>query len=206
MKTPPKRRRAAALRYTPGKDRAPKVAAKGSGAVAEHIIRVAREHGIPVKEDPDLMAVLAGLDIEQEIPADLYLAVAELLAFVYSLNGKKKPGYAFFSRRQPSQPEGSGSCRGFTPNRPQSSGLGPARRFWRAFRVGGSPAAAPARWAHKPKLGADSGRRPARLGPFRGRPHDSFAPAAVKILTHSSPRRRPAVAGQAFCQVGVVAF
>jgi flagellar biosynthesis protein len=92
MKIPPKRRRAAALRYTPGKDRAPKVAAKGSGAVAEHIIQVAREHGIPVKEDPDLMAVLAGLDIEQEIPADLYLAVAELLAFVYSLNGKKKPG------------------------------------------------------------------------------------------------------------------
>ncbi|MFY9944061.1 MAG: EscU/YscU/HrcU family type III secretion system export apparatus switch protein [Desulfobacterales bacterium] len=91
MKTPPKRRRALALRYTPGKDPAPKVAAKGSGAVADHIIRVARAHGIPVKEDPDLMAVLGGLDIEQEIPADLYLAVAELLAFVYSLNGKKSP-------------------------------------------------------------------------------------------------------------------
>ena len=91
MKTPPKRRRAVALRYKPGKDRAPKVAAKGSGAVAENIIRLAREHGIPVKEDPDLMAVLGGLDIEQEIPADVYLAVAELLAFVYSLNGKKAP-------------------------------------------------------------------------------------------------------------------
>ena len=91
MKTPPKRRRAVALRYKPGKDRAPKVAAKGSGAVAENILRLAREHGIPVKEDPDLMAVLGGLDIEQEIPADVYLAVAELLAFVYSLNGKKAP-------------------------------------------------------------------------------------------------------------------
>ncbi|MFO7496729.1 MAG: EscU/YscU/HrcU family type III secretion system export apparatus switch protein [Desulfobacterales bacterium] len=52
---------------------------------------MARAHGIPVKEDPDLMAVLGGLDIEQEIPTDLYLAVAELLAFVYSLNGKKSP-------------------------------------------------------------------------------------------------------------------
>lgn len=91
MKTPPKRRRAVALRYKPGKDRAPKVAAKGSGAVAENILRLAREHGIPVKEDPDLLAVLGGLDIEQEIPADVYLAVAELLAFVYSLNGKKAP-------------------------------------------------------------------------------------------------------------------
>jgi flagellar biosynthesis protein len=91
MHTPPKRRRAVALRYTPGKDRAPKVAAKGSGNVAERIVRTARELGIPVREDPDLMALLGGLDIEQEIPADLYLAVAELLAFVYALNGKKTP-------------------------------------------------------------------------------------------------------------------
>jgi flagellar biosynthesis protein len=91
MKTSPKKRRAVALRYKPGRDRAPKVAAKGSGAVAEQIIRLAQEHGIPVREDPDLTAVLGGLDIEQEIPADVYLAVAELLAFVYSLNGKKAP-------------------------------------------------------------------------------------------------------------------
>ena len=91
MRTPPKRRRAVALRYTPGKDRAPKVAAKGSGDVAERIVRTARELGIPVREDPDLMALLGGLDLEQEVPADLYLAVAELLAFVYALNGKKTP-------------------------------------------------------------------------------------------------------------------
>ncbi len=91
MHTNTKRRRAVALRYTPGKDRAPKVAAKGSGDVAERIVRTARELGIPVREDPDLMALLGGLDIEQEIPADLYLAVAELLAFVYALNGKKTP-------------------------------------------------------------------------------------------------------------------
>ena len=91
MKALSKRRRAVALRYTPGEDRAPKVTAKGSGNVAERIVRTARELGIPVKEDPDLMALLGGLDIEQQIPAELYLAVAELLAFVYALNGKKTP-------------------------------------------------------------------------------------------------------------------
>ena len=86
-----KRKQAVALRYRPDKDTAPRVAAKGSGLIAEKIIELAREHGIPVKDDPDLLEVLSKLDIEEEVPPTVYVAVAELLAFVYSLNRKKRP-------------------------------------------------------------------------------------------------------------------
>lgn len=85
-----KRKKAVALRYDPGKDRAPRVTAKGAGEVAERIIQVAREHDIPVKDDADLVEVLSKLEIEREIPPDVYVVVAELLAFVYSVNNKKK--------------------------------------------------------------------------------------------------------------------
>ena len=81
-------RRAAALRYRSEKDSAPRLTAKGSGAVAEKIIALARQQGIPIQEDPALIQVLAGLDLNQEIPASIYLVVAEILAFVYRLNGK----------------------------------------------------------------------------------------------------------------------
>ena len=86
-----KRKQAVALRYRPDKDTAPRVAAKGSGLVAERIIELARKHGIPVKDDPDLLEVLSKLEIEEEVPPAVYVAVAELLAFVYSLNRKKRP-------------------------------------------------------------------------------------------------------------------
>lgn len=85
-----KRKKAVALKYDPLKDRAPKVTAKGAGEVAERIIQVAREHDIPVKDDADLVEVLSKLEIEREIPPDVYVVVAELLAFVYSVNNKKK--------------------------------------------------------------------------------------------------------------------
>ena len=63
--------------------------AKGKGKVAQNIIDLARKHDIPIKDDPDLIAVLSSLDIDEEIPSEIYVAVAELLAFVYSLNAKK---------------------------------------------------------------------------------------------------------------------
>ena len=84
-------KKAVALKYQPEKDTSPKVTAKGSGNVADKIIEIARKHGIPVKDDPDLVEVLSKLDIKEEIPASVYLVVAELLAFAYSLNKKKKP-------------------------------------------------------------------------------------------------------------------
>jgi flagellar biosynthesis protein len=80
--------KAVALRYTPHQDRAPKVTAKGSGLVAQKIIDLARQHGIPIKEDPALVQILAQLDLNQEVPPSIYVIVAEILAFVYSLNQK----------------------------------------------------------------------------------------------------------------------
>ena len=82
-------KKAVALKYSPEKDDLPKVSAKGTGSVADKIIALAQEHGVPLKSDPDLVEVLAHLDIDEAIPPEIYVAVAELLAFVYSLNKKK---------------------------------------------------------------------------------------------------------------------
>jgi flagellar biosynthesis protein len=78
-------RKAAALSYERQRDRAPKVVAKGRGAVAERIVAVAREHAVPVRADPDLAQMLDALEINSEIPPELYRAVAEVLVFVYRL-------------------------------------------------------------------------------------------------------------------------
>ena len=82
----PRFQKAVALRYRPDRDQAPKVSAKGSGRVAEKIIQLARDHGIPIHEDPALVEVLSQLDLHQEIPPTVYVVVAEILAFVYSLH------------------------------------------------------------------------------------------------------------------------
>ncbi len=82
--------KAAALKYRHGKDKAPKLAAKGRGKVAEKIIEIAKAHGIAVQEDKELVEFLSMLDLYQEIPPELYKAVAEILAFVYSLKMKTK--------------------------------------------------------------------------------------------------------------------
>ncbi len=82
------RKKAVALKYDAGKDNAPKISAKGSGAVAEKIIELARERGIPLKEDPDLAQMLMQLDWYEEIPSALYQVVAEVLAFAYRMNRK----------------------------------------------------------------------------------------------------------------------
>ncbi len=86
-----KQKKAVALKYDPLKNKAPKVTAKGKGIVADKIIQLAKEHGIPVKDDPDLVEVLSGLELDAEIPPSIYIVVAELLAFAYSMNGKKRP-------------------------------------------------------------------------------------------------------------------
>jgi flagellar biosynthesis protein len=81
-------KKAVALQYVPPKDRAPKVTAKGSGLIAEKIIALAKSQGVPIQEDPALVQILSQLDFHQEIPPSIYLVVAELLAFIYSLNKK----------------------------------------------------------------------------------------------------------------------
>src|SRR5512135_2290984 len=98
MKNPEKKKpapKAVALKYTPKVDRAPKVTAKGSGLIAEKIIELARQHKIPIREDPALVQILSQLDFRQEIPPSVYGVVAEILAFVYSINnryGMARPG------------------------------------------------------------------------------------------------------------------
>jgi len=90
MTTRNRQKKAVALQYQPKLDNAPKVIAKGKGQVAEKIIEIAREHNIYIQNDPDLIEVLSQLDLNQEIPSDLYIVIAELLAFVYSLNSGEK--------------------------------------------------------------------------------------------------------------------
>lgn len=80
------RKIAAAIRYDAKKDSAPRVTAKGQGLIAEKIIEIARENHVPIKEDPALIQVLYKLDLDENIPPELYKAIAEVLVFVYSLN------------------------------------------------------------------------------------------------------------------------
>ena len=77
---------AVALKYD-GK-RAPTIVAKGSGEIARQILSIADKHGIPLHEDPELLGLLARLELGQEIPEMLYLAVAQVIAFAYYLSGK----------------------------------------------------------------------------------------------------------------------
>lgn len=81
-----KRQLAVALRYHEDKDAAPRVLAKGAGDVARKILDIAKEQGIPIRDDPDLVQALAKLDVGSLIPTELYPAVAEVLAFVYKQN------------------------------------------------------------------------------------------------------------------------
>lgn len=86
MKQPPlsPQQIAVALTYGQNKD-APKVVAKGRGLIAQAIIERAKQHGIFVHESEDLVGLLMKVELDQEIPPQLYLAVAELLAWLYRL-------------------------------------------------------------------------------------------------------------------------
>jgi len=77
--------KAAAIRYRHRKDLVPKVVAKGSGKIAEMIIQIAVENNIPIKDDPCLVEALSRLDLYDDIPPELYRAVAEILVFVYRM-------------------------------------------------------------------------------------------------------------------------
>ncbi|MFN7064809.1 MAG: EscU/YscU/HrcU family type III secretion system export apparatus switch protein [Aquificaceae bacterium] len=79
------KRKAVALRYDKDRDRAPVVVAKGIGELAEKIIETAKRHGVPIMEDKALVSAMLRLEIYEEIPPDLYKAVAKVLAFVESI-------------------------------------------------------------------------------------------------------------------------
>jgi flagellar biosynthesis protein len=82
--------KAVAIVYDEKNPSAPKVIASGKGVVAEKIVETAREAGIHIHEDPNLVELLAKVPIGDEIPVELYKTVAEVLAFVYQVNEKFK--------------------------------------------------------------------------------------------------------------------
>lgn len=67
---------------------APILSAKGAGDIADEIIALAKEHDIPIHEEPELVNLLAKLRLGDEIPRELYIAVAEVIAFAYMIKGK----------------------------------------------------------------------------------------------------------------------
>ena len=82
----PERPAAAALVYDPTQPGAPEIVATGRGVVAEQIVALARENDIPLHQDPGLVEALARLDVGTVIPRELYVVVAEVLAFVYAVD------------------------------------------------------------------------------------------------------------------------
>ena len=83
---PAQLQKAVALYYD-GKN-APQISAKGTGKVAEQIMEIAREHGVPLCDNPSLVDLLVTLELGDEIPESLYIAVACIIAFAYQLEGK----------------------------------------------------------------------------------------------------------------------
>ncbi len=83
-------KKAVALRYQPELEQAPRVIAKGSGEVAEQIIERAKAHGVPLQEDSSLVQVLSKIEVDSQIPPDLYRVVAEVLSLVYRLDAKAR--------------------------------------------------------------------------------------------------------------------
>lgn len=82
--TPPAK--AAALQYERGKSAAPKLTAKGAGPIAEKIIAIAEAHNIPMHRDADLLEILEKVELDTEIPLEVYAVVAEIFAYVYKVN------------------------------------------------------------------------------------------------------------------------
>lgn len=82
-----KRPQAVAIKYD-DRTAAPRVVAKGYGTLAETIIQTAKDNGLYVHESSELVGVLMKLDLDQQIPPELYVAIAELLAWLYQLEGK----------------------------------------------------------------------------------------------------------------------
>jgi len=91
---PARRRRQAAiaLKHNLGQEAAPRVVAKGYGEVAEKILKLAFDNDVRVRHDPDLIEILAAVEVDCEIPIEAFAAVAEILSYVYQANGQLPPG------------------------------------------------------------------------------------------------------------------
>jgi flagellar biosynthesis protein len=82
-------KKAVALKYERKKDKAPKVTAKGSGKTAQKIIEIAKLNDIPIKKDEDLLELLSKVELDREIPTEMYKAVAEVFGFIYNVTKKE---------------------------------------------------------------------------------------------------------------------
>ena len=91
--------RAVALKYDG--ENAPTVTATGEGEIAEEIIRIAREHGVPLREDAMLASLLSELELGEEIPTLLYRVIAEVIAYAYLVSGKVPVNYEKNSTNRP---------------------------------------------------------------------------------------------------------
>lgn len=95
-------RKAVALKYEAERDLAPRVIAKGRGHVAEHILETAQKNSVPVYQDKTLVNMLMALEIDREIPPELYKTIAEVMAYVYKmdkLHGQAKVARELESKR-----------------------------------------------------------------------------------------------------------
>jgi len=72
---------------------APRVTAKGRGELADRIVQLAEQHGIPLEGDPELAAILSQIPLGKDIPESLYRAIAEVIGFAYLISGKRPPGF-----------------------------------------------------------------------------------------------------------------
>lgn len=79
---------AVALQYEKGTRQAPKVVAKGHGLIAERIVQLAEENGVVIEANPALAAALAGVEIDDTIPVELYEAVAIVIGYVIRVSAK----------------------------------------------------------------------------------------------------------------------
>jgi flagellar biosynthesis protein len=84
------RRSAAALHYSHGTGGPPTLVAKGEGFVAEKILATAQQHGVPIHHDPALVGALSRLDLGEQIPSELFSAVATVIAFIYRLKQQQE--------------------------------------------------------------------------------------------------------------------
>jgi flagellar biosynthesis protein len=91
LRAKPRRPVAVALSYELGAPGLPKVVATGRGHVAEQILELAFANGVKVREDADLVEILAALDLDSEIPVEAIVAVAEILSHIYRANGTLPP-------------------------------------------------------------------------------------------------------------------
>jgi len=91
VKTIPKTQTAVALQTQDSKRRAPLITASGKGKIAEKILQLAFENDIRVREDSALADMLAQIDIDSPIPSEAFIAVAEILTYVYRANGEANP-------------------------------------------------------------------------------------------------------------------